>query len=113
MICFMAGFFTNAGIVGLYAIFAHAYPTHVRATGTGFAIGVGRGGSVLAPAVAGFLFEGGLSLPVISAIMALGSLLAAIVLIFLRLKPDQEMPESAEREEQAEFGGALAGSPSA
>ena len=56
-VCFFAGFFTNAGIVGLYAIFAHAYPTHVRATGTGFAIGVGRGGSVLAPAVAGFLFQ--------------------------------------------------------
>jgi MFS transporter, AAHS family, vanillate permease len=89
MVCFFAGFFTNAGIVGLYAIFAHAYPTHVRATGTGFAIGVGRGGSVLAPAVAGFLFQGGFGLPVISLIMALGSLFAAAVLLFLKLSPDQ------------------------
>jgi benzoate transport len=88
-ICFFAGFCTNAGIVGLYAIFAHAYPTHVRATGTGFAIGVGRGGSVLAPAVAGFLFQGGLTVPVISVIMALGSLFAAVVLLFLKLSSDR------------------------
>jgi MFS family permease len=87
-ICFFAGFFTNAGIVGLYAIFAHAYPTHVRATGTGFAIGVGRGGSVLAPAVAGFLFEAGYGVPGISILMALGSLVAAGVLVFLKLTPD-------------------------
>src|SRR5688572_17339322 len=44
MICAAAGFCTNAAIVGMYAIFAQAYPTHVRASGTGFAIGVGRGG---------------------------------------------------------------------
>ena len=96
MICFAAGFCTNAGIVGLYAIFAHAYPTHVRATGTGFAIGVGRGGSVLAPAVAGFLFQGGLTVPVISVIMALGSLFAAGVLLFLKLSPDQPSEEAAD-----------------
>jgi benzoate transport len=89
MICFLAGFFANAGIVGLYAIFAHAYPTQVRATGTGFAIGVGRGGSMLAPAVAGFLFEGGLSLPAISLLMALGSSLAAGVLVMLKLGTDR------------------------
>ena len=110
MVCFMAGFFTNAGIVGLYAIFAHAYPTHVRATGTGFAIGVGRGGSVLAPAVAGFLFEGGLSLPVISAIMALGSLFAAGVLLFLKLKGDSEIPQTAREEDEGELETSFAGS---
>ena len=87
-VCFFAGFFTNAGIVGLYAIFAHAFPTHVRATGTGFAIGVGRGGSVLAPAVAGFLFEAGWQVPAISILMSLGSLVAAGVLVFLKLTPD-------------------------
>src|SRR5439155_14344406 len=47
LICAIAGFCTNAGIVGLYAIIAQVFPTHVRASGTGFAIGVGRGGSVL------------------------------------------------------------------
>jgi benzoate transport len=44
-----AGFFTNAGVVGLYALFVHSYPTHVRASGTGFSIGIGRGGAMLSP----------------------------------------------------------------
>ncbi len=39
------------------AIFARAFPTHVRAFGTGWAIGVGRGGAALAPWVAGLLFK--------------------------------------------------------
>jgi benzoate transport len=93
MICFVAGFMTNAGIVGMYAIFAHAYPTYLRATGTGFAIGVGRGGSVLAPIIAGYLFNGGLERPTVSAIMALGSLFAAGVLLFLKLQPDSGATE--------------------
>src|SRR5581483_1695947 len=45
LICASTGFFTNAAIVGMYALFAQAFPTHLRAFGTGFAIGVGRGGS--------------------------------------------------------------------
>jgi benzoate transport len=87
--CALAGFCTNAGIVGMYAIFAQAFPTHVRAFGTGFGIGIGRGGSVLAPIVAGFLFKGGYGLPTVSIIMAIGSLLAAGVLSKLKLKPDE------------------------
>jgi MFS family permease len=31
LICAIAGFFTNAGLVGMYGIFAQAFPTHVRA----------------------------------------------------------------------------------
>lgn len=88
-LCAAAGFCTNAAIVGMYAIFARAYPTHVRATGTGFAVGVGRGGSVLAPIIAGFLFQAGVSLPAVSFTMALGSLFAAVVLFRVKLQPEQ------------------------
>jgi benzoate transport len=86
LICAVAGFCTNSGIVGLYAIIAQAFPTHVRASGTGFTIGVGRGGSVLAPIIAGFLFTAGLGLPAVSLAMALGSALAAGVLLRLKLE---------------------------
>jgi cyanate permease len=48
LVCACAGFFTNGAINGLYAIFAQVFPSHMRASGTGFAIGTGRGGSVLA-----------------------------------------------------------------
>jgi benzoate transport len=44
MISAAAGFCANAGIVGLYALIAQVFPTHARASGTGFTIGVGRGG---------------------------------------------------------------------
>jgi benzoate transport len=89
LLCAAAGFCTNAAIVGLYAIYAQAFPTHVRATGTGFAIGIGRGGSVLAPITAGFLFKWGYTLPTVTIYMAMGSLVAAGVLSLLKLKPDQ------------------------
>jgi MFS transporter, AAHS family, vanillate permease len=85
LICAIAGFCTNAGIVGLYAIIAQVFPTHVRASGTGFAIGVGRGGSVLAPIIAGFLFAAGFTLPVVATTLAFGSLIGAFVLILLKV----------------------------
>ena len=80
----MAGFATNAGVVGLYALVAQAFPTSVRATATGFVIGIGRGGSALAPALAGFLFAAGYSLPTVALLMALGSVIAAGALMGLR-----------------------------
>jgi MFS family permease len=94
LICIACGFFINAAINGMYAIFAHAYPTQVRAAGTGFAIGVGRGGSILAPIAAGFMFEGGIGVPFVAAVLACGSLFAAIALLFLKL--DEAPPEALE-----------------
>ena len=79
----ITGFFTNGGIVGLYAVLARAFPTAVRATATGFAIGVGRGGSALAPAVAGSLSAAGYGLQTVALLMASGSAIALIALLAL------------------------------
>ena len=81
----MAGFFVNAGIVGAYAILVQVFPTHARASGTGFVIGMGRGGAVLSPIIAGFLLEFGLELPALYIIMGAGSVIAAVLLLFLKL----------------------------
>jgi benzoate transport len=89
MLAAFAGFFGNAGISGLYSIVAYAFPTHVRATGTGFVIGVGRGGAVLSPMIAGFLLEAGTTLANVGMIMGIGSLLAAGVLCFLKVGTDK------------------------
>ena len=62
------------------------FPTHVRATGTGFAIGVGRGGAALAPVIAGYLFQAGFALQTVALIMAGGSLLAAAALLALKVR---------------------------
>jgi benzoate transport len=83
LICALAGFFTNGGIVGVYALISRAFPTPLRASGTGFVIGVGRGGSFIAPIVAGVLFQAGIGLRLVALIMACGSLLAAVCLAAL------------------------------
>jgi benzoate transport len=98
LISAVAGFCTNAGVVGLYAIFAHAFPTHVRAFGTGFAIGTGRGGSVLAPIFAGFLFAADFKLETVAMIMASGSLFAVVALALLKLNPEQAKIDDGEDE---------------
>lgn len=77
---FIADFFINAGIVGLYSVMAMAYPASLRATGTGFAIGFGRGGGVLGPIIGGALLQAGLVPSTVAAIMALGTLSAALML---------------------------------
>lgn len=89
VIAAVAGFFTNAAIVGLYAMFAQAFPTEVRASGTGFVIGVGRGGAALAPMIAGFLFAAGYGLQIVALMMSVGSLVAAVaLLVFARANGD-------------------------
>jgi MFS family permease len=77
LVCAVAGFFTNAGIVGLYGILAQAFPAELRATGTGFAVGTGRAGSVLAPIIGGLLFQAGYGLQMVALTMGIGSLIAA------------------------------------
>jgi benzoate transport len=77
------GFFTNSVVVGLYALVASSFPTATRAGGTGFVIGVGRGGAALGPMIGGFLFAAGLGLPAVGTIMALGSLVGAAALLAL------------------------------
>jgi hypothetical protein len=80
----VAGFFTNATVVGLYSLFAKVFPTAVRASGTGFAVGVGRAGAVVAPVIAGYLFRAGYSLQTVATIMATGSLAAAVALFAVK-----------------------------
>jgi hypothetical protein len=67
-------------------LFAQVFPTQLRASGTGFAIGVGRGGAALAPVVAGYLLNAGFALQTVAVIMATGSVIAAAALLALRVR---------------------------
>ena len=85
MATMIAGFFTNAAISGYYAAFARGFPAYARATGTGFALGVGRLGAAGSPLLAGTLFGwlGDDQLLTVSTIMAMGSVVSLALFLML------------------------------
>ena len=80
VVIFFTGILQQGGFVGLYAIAVKVYPTEIRSTGVGWAIGLGRSGAVLGPAAAGFLIAAGLSMSanyyVFAVPMAIGGLIS-------------------------------------
>ncbi|MEE8378892.1 MAG: MFS transporter, partial [Gammaproteobacteria bacterium] len=52
---FFAGAFIIGGQVSLNALASFIYPTHIRSTGVGWALGIGRIGSIMGPILAGQL----------------------------------------------------------
>lgn len=93
--CAVNGFFCVSGLAASYAALAQIYPTHSRAFGTGFTLSVGRGGAILSPILAGMLFSVPYDVSIVSVYMALGSLLAAVFLVFLRFPQTRTDSEAA------------------
>ncbi|TDJ12481.1 MAG: MFS transporter [Gammaproteobacteria bacterium] len=58
----LIGFLVEGGFVGLYVVAARLYPTELRTTGVGWAIGAGRTGAIAGPFVGGILVAYGLSI---------------------------------------------------
>lgn len=86
VVAVLTGFCDTAAVVGLYATAANVFGPTVRATGTGLMIGVGRIGSVLAPATAGSLFALGGSRANVSIVMGMCAILAGVVLLIPLLR---------------------------
>ena len=57
VITFLTGLLLQGGFSGLYAMSARLYPTEIRTTGVGWAIGLGRTGAVIGPYVGGILID--------------------------------------------------------
>lgn len=79
----LLGFFTHGSMVGLYAVVPTLYPTELRATGTGWAIGLSRFGAILGPASAGILLDSGVPISTIFQIFSLPVVLSAICALSL------------------------------
>lgn len=87
VIVFGAGLFVVGTQFGLNALAGSSYPTFIRATGVGWALGIGRIGSILGPVVGGVLIALKLPLPQIflfGAIPMLVGCVSAILLLKLR-----------------------------
>ena len=75
-VLFLLGVGVQGGFVGLYAVAARMYPTEIRSTGLGWAIGIGRLGGIIGPILGGFLVSMGLGMTGAFAVFAIPSILA-------------------------------------
>ena len=83
----VAGFCIIGGQVGINALAGTLYPTYMRSTGTGWAFGVGRAGSILGPVIGGHLLALGLPLGMLFAAASAPVLISASALFFLGRLP--------------------------
>lgn len=79
----LIGITIQGGFTGYYSLAAQMYPPAVRSSGIGWAIGIGRGGSVIGPLAGGFLLAAKLPLWLVflcfAAPLAVAGILAAMV----------------------------------
>ena len=83
---FLAGFAFGGATTGVIALAAASYPTAIRSTGVGWAIGMSRFGAVVGPLLAGALLSSGWSLHYFFGSMGLLIVIATIFLTILMLK---------------------------
>jgi MFS transporter, AAHS family, 4-hydroxybenzoate transporter len=67
-------------LLGMYVVIAEIYPTPIRATGAGFALGVGRVGSMIGPMAGGWALAASWSMPQAFFMAAVPVLLGAVLL---------------------------------
>jgi MFS transporter, AAHS family, 4-hydroxybenzoate transporter len=83
MAIFAAGFCMVGGQIAANALAAGFYPTSVRATGVGWALGIGRVGSIVGPIVGGMLLTLKWSTASVFVAAAIVALCAALAAFFL------------------------------
>lgn len=80
------GFLLQGGFTGLYAVAAKVYPTELRSTGVGWAIGLGRFGAVVGPYVGGLLIAKGVSLEANFIVFAIPLFLSGLFALMLKVR---------------------------
>lgn len=83
---FFIGIAQQGGFTGLYAVATHIYPTEIRSTGVGWAIGLARFGAVLGPAIAGVMIASGVSMAGNFYIFAIPMAIGGMVAYWLNVK---------------------------
>lgn len=80
----LIGFGIQGGFVGMYSLAAKMYPTEIRATGVGWAIGAGRIGAVFGPLIGGFLIAAGFSMATNFIFFAIPTFISGVLILMLR-----------------------------
>jgi AAHS family 4-hydroxybenzoate transporter-like MFS transporter len=92
----LAGTIIVGGQIAMNAVTASFYPAHIRSTGVGLALGVGRIGSIVGPLVGGLLLGAGWTGTSLVMFAVVPTLLAAVALFglrsYLRVRAETEQP---------------------
>jgi MFS transporter, AAHS family, 4-hydroxybenzoate transporter len=80
---FAAGFCIVGGQNAMNALASIIYPTYIRATGVGWALGIGRIGTIVGASVGGALLASGLPIPVVFTMVAVPALCTAAATVAL------------------------------
>lgn len=89
---FVAGMFVMGTQGQLFNLGSSLYPTEVRATGLGWAVGIGRIGSVLGPLLGGALILIGLGIPIYFGFFGALLLMGAVAVLCMRREPQAPPP---------------------
>jgi AAHS family 4-hydroxybenzoate transporter-like MFS transporter len=81
---FLAGFGVVGAQIGMNALAASLYPTAIRSTGVGWALGVGRIGSIIGPVAGGMLLGLGWTAQSVVLTASVPAMLAGLAVIALR-----------------------------
>jgi AAHS family 4-hydroxybenzoate transporter-like MFS transporter len=79
----LIGFCIQGGFIGLYAVAARIYPTEIRGTGIGWAIGFGRLGAILGPLLGGLLISSGASVHMNFIAFAIPVIIAGLITLLI------------------------------
>lgn len=83
-LAFLIGVLLQGGYNGVWPLAASAYPPEVRATGVGWAIGIGRSGAIIGPWMGGILMAAEIPLAAIFAIYCAPLLVCAAAVTLVR-----------------------------
>ena len=86
VLVFIAGWCVVGGQPGLNALEATFYPTYLRATGVGWALGVGRAGAIVGPYIGGILLANRWSTEQLFLAAAVPALISACAMIAIRTR---------------------------
>lgn len=90
---FLIGVLLQGGYNGVWPLAASIYPAAFRATGIGWAIGIGRSGAIIGPMLGGYLMAAKVALPILFAAYCVPLLLCAACVAAVRRLSEQSVPE--------------------
>jgi len=97
IVIFISGFSVIGSQFIINGLAASIYPTSVRSTGVGWALGIGRIGSIIGPVVGGTILSFGWSNAGIYLIGAIPAVFAAIAALLMSIESQKEIPETTKQ----------------